>query len=87
MLTSDLIKPRLQQTGRTLGVEMIDEQNPFWQQTASDLIALFQRHVREQFLKLKPTRLPGSDPQDYPLSGSNIAVRRESYLTPLDRSR
>ncbi|HZT99209.1 MAG TPA: DUF790 family protein, partial [Ktedonobacteraceae bacterium] len=44
MLTSDLIKPRLQQTGRVLSVEMLDEQSPFWQQTATDLITLFQSH-------------------------------------------
>src|SRR2546428_92974 len=45
MLTSDLIKPRLQQTGRALSVEMLDEQSPFWQQTATELIALFHCHV------------------------------------------
>jgi uncharacterized protein len=44
MLTSDLIRPRLQQTGKALTVEMLDEQSPFWQQTATDLTALFQRH-------------------------------------------
>lgn len=44
MLTSDLIKPRLRIKGSSLLVEMVNEQDPSLQQTAQDLIYLFQRH-------------------------------------------
>ena len=44
MLTSELIKPRLRIHGSTLRVEMVNEHDPFLQQTAQDLICLFQRY-------------------------------------------
>jgi len=47
MLTSDLIRPRLRIQGSTLRVEMVNEQDPSLQQTAQDLIHLFQ-HSRGQ---------------------------------------
>ncbi len=47
MLTSDLIRPRLRIQGSTLRVEMVNEQDPSLQQTAQDLIRLFQ-HSRGQ---------------------------------------
>ncbi len=47
MLTSELIKPRLRFSGSTLSVEMVNEQDPFLQQTAQDLMTLLQRHVGE----------------------------------------
>jgi predicted nuclease of restriction endonuclease-like RecB superfamily len=45
MLTSDLIRPRLRLRGSSLSVEMVDEHDPFWSQTAGDLIGLFQGQV------------------------------------------
>lgn len=42
MLTSDLVKPCLRQEGQTLTVAWIDEHDPHWLQTASELINLFQ---------------------------------------------
>src|SRR5438876_3448590 len=47
MLTSELIRPRLRIHGSTLRVEMVNEQDPSLQQTAQDLIHLFQ-HSRGQ---------------------------------------
>src|SRR5215470_10861136 len=44
MLTSELIRPRLRIHGSTLRVEMVNEHDPFLQQTAQDLICLFQRY-------------------------------------------
>ncbi len=45
MLTSDLVRPKLRMQGATVSVEMVDAQDTALQQTAQDLIALFQRHV------------------------------------------
>ncbi len=45
MLTADLIRPRLRVQGTTLTVEMVDEQDLALQQTARELISLFQRHA------------------------------------------
>jgi uncharacterized protein len=44
MLTSELIRPRLRIHGSTLRVEMVNEHDPLLQQTAQDLISLFQRY-------------------------------------------
>ncbi len=44
MLTSELIKPRLRMQGSTLRVEMVNEQDPSLQQTAQDLLCLFQQY-------------------------------------------
>jgi predicted nuclease of restriction endonuclease-like RecB superfamily len=44
MLTSELIRPRLHVHGSTLRVEMVNEHDPFLQQTAQDLICLFRRY-------------------------------------------
>ena len=44
MLTSELIRPRLRIHGSTLRVEMVNEHDPFLQQTAQDLIHLFHRY-------------------------------------------
>src|SRR5215469_11355311 len=44
MLTSELIRPRLRIRGSTLHVEMVNAHDPFLQQTAQDLICLFQRY-------------------------------------------
>ncbi|GHO95239.1 hypothetical protein KSF_052870 [Reticulibacter mediterranei] len=45
MLTADLVKPLLRQRGTELGVEMIAPHDTHWQQTASDLIALFRQRA------------------------------------------
>jgi predicted nuclease of restriction endonuclease-like RecB superfamily len=45
MLTADLVKPLLRQKGRELCVDMLDIHDYHWQQTASDLIALFRQRV------------------------------------------
>src|SRR5437588_4151454 len=45
MLTSELIRPRLRFSGSTLSVEMLDEHDPRWLQTVTDLITLLQGHV------------------------------------------
>ncbi len=45
MLTADLVKPRLHLRESELSIEMLDERDPCWLQTASDLVALLQKHV------------------------------------------
>jgi uncharacterized protein len=45
MFTSDLIRPFLRTNGRTLTVDLLDETDSYWLQTALELIALFQRHL------------------------------------------
>ncbi len=45
MLTGDLVRPRMRKRGNKLQIEMLDEKNARWNQTAHDLIALFQEHV------------------------------------------
>ncbi len=45
MLTADLVRPRLRLRGTELSIEMLNEHDPFWLQTATDLIALLRRHV------------------------------------------
>ena len=47
MLTADLVKPRLRLRGSELSIDMLDEHNPAWLQTARELIALLQEHVRQ----------------------------------------
>lgn len=44
MLTYDLIKPFLRSYGRILAVDQLDEASTHWQQTARDLLDLFQMH-------------------------------------------
>ncbi|MCP4591474.1 MAG: DUF790 family protein, partial [bacterium] len=45
MLTGDLVRPRLRKRGNKLQIEMLDGQNARWNQTADDLITLFQEHA------------------------------------------
>src|SRR5216684_3137123 len=45
MLTADLVRPRLRLRGSELFIEMLDEHNPYWLQTAQDLITLLQSRV------------------------------------------
>jgi len=45
MLTSDLVKPRLKQRKGMVKVDWIDPNSELWQQTASELITLFEQHV------------------------------------------
>ncbi len=45
MLTADLVRPRLRLRGAELSINMLDEHDPSWLQTATDLIALMQKHV------------------------------------------
>ncbi len=45
MLTADLVRPRLRLRGSELSIDMLDEHNAAWLQTAKDLIALLQEHV------------------------------------------
>ncbi len=42
MLTADLVRPRLRLRGSELSIEMLAEHDPFWLQTAADLIALLR---------------------------------------------
>ena len=44
MLTGDLVRPRLRKRGDQLQVDWLPS-NTFWQQTAADLIALFQKQI------------------------------------------
>lgn len=45
MLTADLIRPRLRQYGSELLIEMLDECDVDWLQTAAELIALLHTHI------------------------------------------
>lgn len=45
MLTADLVKPRLRQRGTELYIDMLNINDSHWLQTATELIALFQKHV------------------------------------------
>jgi uncharacterized protein len=45
MLTADLVKPLLRQRGTELSIDMLDSSSLYWQQTASDLITLFQQYI------------------------------------------
>jgi predicted nuclease of restriction endonuclease-like RecB superfamily len=45
VLTADLVRPRLRLRGPELSIDMLDEHNPSWLQTAQELIALFRGHV------------------------------------------
>ena len=45
MLTADLITPRLRWSSTTLTIELLDEQDPHWQNTAGELIALLHSQV------------------------------------------
>lgn len=45
MLTADLVRPRLRLRGSELSIDMLDEHDPYWLQTAQELIALFQVYM------------------------------------------
>lgn len=45
MLTADLVRPRIRREGLELCIDMLDVQNQHWQQTARELISLFQQHI------------------------------------------
>jgi predicted nuclease of restriction endonuclease-like RecB superfamily len=45
VLTADLVRPRLRLRGSELSIDMLDEHNPAWLQTAKELIALLQEHM------------------------------------------
>ncbi len=45
MLTADLVRPRLQLRKSELSIDMLDEHDSYWQQTAQDLIALLRQHA------------------------------------------
>jgi predicted nuclease of restriction endonuclease-like RecB superfamily len=45
VLTADLVRPRLQLRKSELSIDMLDEHDFHWQQTAQDLIALLQQHI------------------------------------------
>ena len=44
MLTSELVRPKLRVQGTNVSVEMVDEQDCALQETAQELISLFQAH-------------------------------------------
>ncbi len=44
MLTADLVRPLLQQKGTELCINMLDSSDTSWQQTANDIITLFQQY-------------------------------------------
>jgi predicted nuclease of restriction endonuclease-like RecB superfamily len=48
MLTGDLVKPRLKQRKGMVKVDWLDPGNDHWQQTASELIALFKQQQGKQ---------------------------------------
>jgi len=45
MLTSDLVKPRLKQRKGMVKVDWLDPNSEHWQQSASELITLFEQHI------------------------------------------
>src|SRR5436305_3786760 len=45
MLTADLVRPKLRLRGSELLIDLLDEQDPFWLQTATELIGLFREQV------------------------------------------
>ncbi|MEO8396192.1 MAG: DUF790 family protein, partial [Chloroflexota bacterium] len=45
MLTSDLVKPRLKQRKGMVKVDWLDPNSELWQQSASELITLFEQHI------------------------------------------
>jgi predicted nuclease of restriction endonuclease-like RecB superfamily len=45
MLTGELVRPRLHKHGGLLRVQLIDVDNPNWQKTAEELIALFRSYL------------------------------------------
>jgi predicted nuclease of restriction endonuclease-like RecB superfamily len=45
LFTSDLVRPFLRINGRTLAVDLLNETDSHWLQTAQELIALFQNHL------------------------------------------
>lgn len=45
MLTADLVRPKLRLRGSELSIDLLNESDPHWQQTAADLLALFQGHL------------------------------------------
>lgn len=47
MLTGDLVRPRLRRRGNQVVIDRLDERNPYWQQTAVELIGLFDRHLHQ----------------------------------------
>ncbi len=47
MLTADLVRPRLQLRGSELVINMLDEHDPYWLQTANDLLGLLRKHKNQ----------------------------------------
>lgn len=45
MLTADLVRPRLRLRGSELSIDMLEEHDPYWLQSAQDLINLLQEQV------------------------------------------
>ena len=45
MLTADLVRSRLRQRGTELTIDMLDTHDPYWLNTAIELVALMQQHV------------------------------------------
>lgn len=45
MLTADLVRPRLHLRGSELSIDMLDERDPCWLQSAKDLITLLQEQA------------------------------------------
>ena len=45
MLTADLVRPRLRQRGSELYIDMLNTNDPYWQQTAADLITLLRNSI------------------------------------------
>ncbi len=45
MLTADLVRPRIRQRNSEIYIDMLDEHDPHWLQSAADLIALLQNHM------------------------------------------
>ncbi len=45
MLTADLVRPRIRQRNSEIYIDMLDEHDPHWLQSAADLITLLQNHL------------------------------------------
>ena len=45
MLTAELVKPCLRMLGSQLSIDLLDIHDPYWRQTARDLIALLREHL------------------------------------------
>lgn len=91
MLTADLVRPLLRQKGMELSVNMLDSSNSYWQQTAADLLKLFQQHIDRTLYEWEVAlEIYEGDRLDYVyvrglakvISGEAIFAPRETTVPP-----